>query len=40
LLDEDRELRQHVVARQRERLQDFMPERIRERLAQLLRDLG
>lgn len=40
LLDEDRELRARVVARQRERLREFMPDRIRDRLAQLLGELG
>jgi glycosyltransferase involved in cell wall biosynthesis len=40
LLDEDRDLRERVVARQRKRLQDFYPDRVRDRLAQLLRDLG
>lgn len=40
LLDEAPGLRGRVVARQRERLQDFMPDRIRERLDQLLQDLG
>ena len=40
LLDEDRALRERVVARQRERLQAFMPDRVRGRLEQLLQDLG
>jgi glycosyltransferase involved in cell wall biosynthesis len=40
LLDEDRTLRERVVARQRERLQAFMPDRVRGRLEQLLQDLG
>jgi glycosyltransferase involved in cell wall biosynthesis len=40
LLDEDRDLRERVVARQRERVRDFMPDRIRERLVQLLSELG
>jgi glycosyltransferase involved in cell wall biosynthesis len=39
LLDEDRDLRERVVARQRGRLQDFYPSRIQERLVQLLSDL-
>jgi glycosyltransferase involved in cell wall biosynthesis len=39
LLAEDDELRAQVVARQRERLQDFSPERVQERLRQLLQDL-
>jgi glycosyltransferase involved in cell wall biosynthesis len=40
LLDEDCDLRERVVARQRARLHDFYPDRVRDRLAQLLRDLG
>jgi glycosyltransferase involved in cell wall biosynthesis len=40
LLDEDRALRERVVARQRERLQAFMPDRVRARLEQLLQALG
>lgn len=40
LLDEDRDLREQVLARQRERLQAFMPDRVRDRLQQLLLDLG
>jgi hypothetical protein len=40
LLDEDRALRERVVARQRERLQAFMPDRVRVRLEQLLQALG
>jgi glycosyltransferase involved in cell wall biosynthesis len=39
LLEEDNNLRERVIARQRERLQDFMPARVRDRLVQLLRDL-
>jgi hypothetical protein len=40
LLDEDHDLRDQVVARQRERLLDFAPDRIRECLEQLLSELG
>jgi glycosyltransferase involved in cell wall biosynthesis len=39
LLYEDRALRERVVVRQRERLQAFYPDRIRERLALLLQGL-
>jgi glycosyltransferase involved in cell wall biosynthesis len=39
LLDEDRDLRERVIARQRERLLSFMPDRIQERLSQLLQSL-
>ena len=40
LLDEDRDLRKQIVSRQRERLQAFLPDRIREQLEQLLSELG
>jgi glycosyltransferase involved in cell wall biosynthesis len=40
LLDEDDDLRERVVARQRERVQAFYPSRVRERLALLLQGLG
>jgi glycosyltransferase involved in cell wall biosynthesis len=39
LLDEDLALRERVVVLQRERLQAFMPDRVRVRLEQLLQDL-
>jgi glycosyltransferase involved in cell wall biosynthesis len=40
LLVEDKGLRAQVVARQEERLRDFLPERVEERLRKLLQDLG
>jgi len=40
LLVEDEGLRARIVARQRERLRDFLPEKVEERLRRLLRDLG
>jgi glycosyltransferase involved in cell wall biosynthesis len=40
LLLEDENLRAQIVARQRERLQDFMPEKVEARLQELLFDLG
>ncbi len=40
LLVEDEGLRAQVVARQRERLRDFLPEKIEERLVKRLHDLG
>jgi glycosyltransferase involved in cell wall biosynthesis len=40
LLDEDRALRERVVALQRERVRAFYPDRVQGRLAQLLRELG
>lgn len=40
LLLEDEALRERIIARQRERLRDFLPERVEERLRALLRDLG
>ena len=40
LLIEDEGLRAQIVARQRERLRDFMPDKVEERLGELLRDLG
>jgi glycosyltransferase involved in cell wall biosynthesis len=40
LVDEDLDLRAQVVARQRERLRDFLPDRVRDRLVELLQDLG
>jgi glycosyltransferase involved in cell wall biosynthesis len=40
LLLEDENLRVQIVARQRERLQDFMPEKVEARLQDLLSDLG
>lgn len=40
LLLEDKALRERVIARQRERLKAFLPERVKEQLINLLRDLG
>lgn len=40
LLVEDKDLRARIVARQRERLHDFLPEKVEERLRKLLNDLG
>jgi glycosyltransferase involved in cell wall biosynthesis len=40
LLIEDTSLRAHIVARQRKRLQDFLPERVEGRLQELLHNLG
>lgn len=40
LLAEDSNLRARVVARQRERLRDFMPEKIEKRLRSLLKELA
>jgi len=40
LLVEDEGLRAQVIARQRERLRDFLPEKMEERLRKLLHDLG
>ena len=40
LLIEDESLRTQIVARQRERLRDFLPEKIEGRLRKLLHDLG
>lgn len=40
LLVEDVDLRSRIVARQRERLQDFLPERVEERLRELLHSLN
>ncbi|MGB9776073.1 MAG: glycosyltransferase family 4 protein [Anaerolineae bacterium] len=40
LLLEDEPLRERIVARQRERLKAFSPERVREQLINLLRDLN
>jgi L-malate glycosyltransferase len=39
LLAEDAKLREHLITQQRERLRDFMPERVKERLRALLIDL-
>ncbi|MBL7201589.1 MAG: glycosyltransferase family 4 protein [Anaerolineae bacterium] len=40
LLMEDGDLRSRITARQRERLEDFVPDRVQIRLQQLLRELG
>ncbi len=40
LLVEDKGLRAQIVARQRERLCDFLPKKVKERLGELLHDLG
>ncbi len=40
LLLEDRALRERIVARQRERLRDFLPDQVEKQLRVLLRDLG
>jgi glycosyltransferase involved in cell wall biosynthesis len=40
LLVEDGDLRSRIVARQRERLQDFLPARVEEQLQELLADLA
>jgi glycosyltransferase involved in cell wall biosynthesis len=40
LLLEDDHLRARVIARQRQRLQDFLPEKVEERLRELLHSLG
>jgi glycosyltransferase involved in cell wall biosynthesis len=39
MLAQDGQLRDRIISRQRERLRDFMPQRIQERLQELLRDL-
>lgn len=40
LLVEDVHLRSQIIARQRERLRDFLPERVEEHLRSLMKDLG
>jgi glycosyltransferase involved in cell wall biosynthesis len=40
MLLEDQDWRARIVARQRERLRDFSPEKVEGRLRELLRDLG
>jgi glycosyltransferase involved in cell wall biosynthesis len=40
LLDDDENLQGQIIARQRERLQSFLPDKVRERLQRLLLDLA